>query len=210
MSKTSDLAKNRKIRRKQRKAAKKKALKDFAKSLCDNLPKSEQWFLDQLSERNIRVELKSNVPIFGYIPDFINKEYKFVIEVDGSIHNLPEIKAKDKKKDAAYKRAKYKVFRVVAYDKQSLDKAVSGMLAHIKKHHSEVKQKRKIKAKKDYWRRVRKGIDKQSEKSKIKHTTCTSCKQDAALTEVTYGNRTYRVCSQCKPKVLRAKQITNK
>lgn len=107
-------------KRKNQKRAKKKAqLNRFAKRLEKDLPKSEQWFR---ALYNPDKSDRFNLPFGKYIPDVINKHYKYVIEVDGSIHLTEEQKYKDHLKNKYYESKRYKVFRVVAYNQESYSK----------------------------------------------------------------------------------------
>lgn len=113
-----------------------KSLAKFASDLNKKLPKSEEWFLQlyapfrcslefsrdkhNLNARyNERLKDKFNEPFQGFIPDVINHAYRYIIEVDGSIHNLEHIKIKDRAKESLYKYTGYKVFRIKAYDLSS-------------------------------------------------------------------------------------------
>lgn len=62
---------------------------------------------------------KFNCPFGPYIPDVINHFFKYVIEIDGSIHNREDIKLKDIRKDLYYTSKGYKVIRIQAYNESS-------------------------------------------------------------------------------------------
>lgn len=106
----------------------KQYLYDFADKLKKNLPKSEVWFNDMLAKYPFPMKFetktdnlmgKSNDVFDCYIPDILNRDYKFAIEVDGSIHETEKQKLKDIKKDRMYARCQYKVYRVKAFDELS-------------------------------------------------------------------------------------------
>jgi len=98
-------------------------LKQFAAKIRQNIPRSERWFMSHfLPYRTIDDEF--NVPFACYIPDVINRKYKYIIEVDGSIHDTEAQKKKDIKKDKKYRSTGYKVFRVKAYDNKSLQRCL--------------------------------------------------------------------------------------
>ncbi|MFI5133704.1 MAG: endonuclease domain-containing protein [Chitinophagales bacterium] len=60
-------------------------------------PTQEELLLWQhLKANQLGVRFKRQHPIWMYIADFYCHELKLVIEVDGSIHNLEEIKENDK------------------------------------------------------------------------------------------------------------------
>lgn len=103
----------------------------FAKDLRNNPPASEIWFYDRARHHGFIFweneglmrgwDDKLNKPLYGiYIPDFYNLKCKFVVEIDGSIHDLAKQKEKDRKKDAAYARWGFEVFRIPAYDEGKL------------------------------------------------------------------------------------------
>lgn len=104
---------------KKRKRKKKESkIEAFAKELEANLPKSEQWF------RTLYTPLKwdeYNSPQGPFIADVINRRLMYIIEIDGSIHDLPEVKQKDMKKDEYFYLRGFKVFRIKAYSKESYD-----------------------------------------------------------------------------------------
>ena len=86
--------------------------KQFAKSLRNNLPHSERWFFTLYNKHYRIMSDQSNLLFDKYIPDIINKEFKYIIEVDGSIHDLAWVKRKDAKKTKRYTQLGYRVFRV--------------------------------------------------------------------------------------------------
>lgn len=101
------------------KRIKRKKLQDFADSLEKNLPKSEIWFRS-LYEKHLKIHSDIyNRPLTHFIPDITNFNYRYIIEIDGSYHDSEEQKAKDLIKDKFYKKKKFKVFRVQAYNDAS-------------------------------------------------------------------------------------------
>ena len=73
-----------------------------------------------------------NSPEGKYIPDLINRKFKYVVECDGSIHDLDEIKSKDLKKDTYFILRGFKVFRI-RYPNYSQLKSVKTEILKIKK-----------------------------------------------------------------------------
>lgn len=110
-------------RRKRR--LRKRERSKFGQKLNKFRPKSELWFLEQIKKHDLRFPFEENITFGGYIPDFINKHYKVIVEVDGSIHNLDKIKKKDIKKTKKYNQLGYEVIRVIAYDDISLKNAIN-------------------------------------------------------------------------------------
>jgi very-short-patch-repair endonuclease len=93
-------------------------LKQYAKELNANLPNSERWFLEHYTPHP---KDRFNRPFGPYIPDIINKQYRYIIEIDGSIHDAPQVKLRDVIKTKYYQDNFFKVFRVKAYNQDSLD-----------------------------------------------------------------------------------------
>lgn len=72
---------------------------------------SEIWF-NKLYEP-FRHNKDSFQEVFnGYVADIINHDFKYCIEIDGSIHDKQEVKTRDAKKDQALNYYGYQVFRV--------------------------------------------------------------------------------------------------
>jgi very-short-patch-repair endonuclease len=111
-------------------------LAKFAIKLNNYPPKSEQWFRElydpfrltvqfKYDKHNLnkhyndRLKDKFNQPFQGFIPDIINFSYKYIIEIDGSFHDLERVKFKDKIKDRLNSFMGYKIFRIKAFDLDS-------------------------------------------------------------------------------------------
>lgn len=113
--------------RKSKAAAKRReGLKHFARKLNENLPKSEQWFNAHWPRLPYE---RSNVPFGFYIPDIINRKWKYIIEVDGSFHTRADQIKRDAKKDAFYKMNGYAVYRVIHGNLDTLYAAKADVLA---------------------------------------------------------------------------------
>lgn len=115
--KSIEKQKEREAKRKE-KAKKKVFLKGVAKNLQKNTPKSEVWFYKYLEDAQLSDYFKKNVPLCGLIPDLSSIELKIVIEVDGSIHNRPDIIRKDARNTERYNRAGFRVLRVKHGDEE--------------------------------------------------------------------------------------------
>lgn len=80
-------------------------------------PKSEQWFHGLWEYYGMKhPDDQYNAIKFGFIPDVLNEHYQYIIEVDGSIHERPDIIKRDKFKENIFNTNGYKVFRVMAYN----------------------------------------------------------------------------------------------
>lgn len=112
-------------RRRKKSRNKKSRIELFSLKLKKNTPQSEVWFLELYKKETInRNKLKHykdlmNEPLGRFIPDIHNKGYKYVIEVDGSIHDSEVQKFRDAQKDTYYLMRGYTVIRVKAYDMES-------------------------------------------------------------------------------------------
>lgn len=100
-------------------------LKRFSKKLNKNLAKSEIWFQDIYKKFRHSEDLINKPFQNQYIPDITNHRYKYVIEVDGSIHYLKHVKEHDTKKDIFYNLHGYRIFRIKAFDKVEFYKFLS-------------------------------------------------------------------------------------
>lgn len=100
--------------KKIQKAATKTRMERYAAKLRFNTPRSEVWFQKLYNEEKIAYSGYNQV-LGCFIPDVLNRRYRFIIEVDSSIHNTPEQKIKNKNKDGYYRKKGYTVFRVIAY-----------------------------------------------------------------------------------------------
>ena len=70
---------------------------------------------------NLKIpDLQSNSVFLGFIPDYISRKHKLIIEIDGDYHHTIQAIKKDKLKDSYYKKAGYTVVRIKAYSDTSL------------------------------------------------------------------------------------------
>jgi very-short-patch-repair endonuclease len=67
-------------------------------------------------------------PVGNYIADFVCKELKLVIEVDGCSHNLEETKKKDKLKESYLKEEE---FRILRFDDNEVLKDIGNVIRVI-------------------------------------------------------------------------------
>jgi very-short-patch-repair endonuclease len=105
----------------------------YAERLRNNLPASEVWFWTEWIKAGMRLEDVSDNVVFGrYIPDVVNHTFRYVIEVDGSIHHKDEVKRKDAKKEKVFANKGYEVFRIKAYSYDQF-----GMLVDMVEKHRE-------------------------------------------------------------------------
>lgn len=107
-------SKKRKRQRELIRLARVNRLQKTANRLEAQLPRSEQWFRKHWP---IIEGEQFNIPFAErYIPDVYNKQYNYIIEIDGSIHNTDRQIIKDWHKDQFFKARFINVFRIKAYD----------------------------------------------------------------------------------------------
>lgn len=88
----------------------------FAREIEKQLPASERWFREfWLSNGLLDDDDRFNEPFGKRIPDLINHKFKYVIEIDGTIHNTPRQTKIDASKDRFYESKGYSVLRVRAF-----------------------------------------------------------------------------------------------
>jgi cyclase len=68
---------------------------ELAKKLRNNVTPTEMILWGRLKEYFPELKFRRQHPIFLYIADFYCHSEKLVIEIDGSIHNLPDVKTND-------------------------------------------------------------------------------------------------------------------
>jgi len=91
----------------------KKETFDNAKHLRKK-PTAAEKFLWQVLRRSAvnGFKFRRQHPIDHYVADFYCHKVKLVVEVDGEIHDLEEVKRKDENRDAAMKRYGLTILRV--------------------------------------------------------------------------------------------------
>jgi very-short-patch-repair endonuclease len=126
--------------------AKSERLVRFSKELNKNVPASEVWFRTKFKkevfERLVGKTRDNDFhdlynAVFGqcFIPDIMNEGYKYIIEVDGSIHDTLKQAYRDIKKDAHYKRRGYRCFRVKAYNEDSYNQFLTDFKQYLNEQH---------------------------------------------------------------------------
>jgi very-short-patch-repair endonuclease len=109
-------------------------LNKSASKLETFLPRSEKWFRNLFQNEWFFGTLgaKYSVPLNGFIYDVYIKKFKVVIEIDGSIHDLEEVKIKDERKDKLTKETGYKVIRIKAHNIESYKTGMETLLNIVK------------------------------------------------------------------------------
>ncbi|MCI5046956.1 MAG: endonuclease domain-containing protein [Aquisalinus sp.] len=96
-----------------------------------NLPEQKAWeTLRQLRKEGWPV--RRQVPIEGYTVDFAIRKLKLVIEIDGSIHDLPEVMAADHFRDEKLEAAGWRILRLPAKVALSPDHLIDAVRSKIR------------------------------------------------------------------------------
>jgi len=87
----------------------------FAKGLRRKQTAPEVLLWRELRDRRLNGwKFRRQVPIEGYIADFVCFDARLVVEVDGPVHADPDQRAKDRQRDAALERNGFRVLRFPA------------------------------------------------------------------------------------------------
>ena len=96
-------------------------IKQACRDLRKNMTESEKLLWEELKRSKLWKPFQRQRPVYVYkedswlkryiIPDFICIPEKLIIEVDGSIHNIPEILELDKHKEMLLENRWYKILR---------------------------------------------------------------------------------------------------
>ena len=83
-----------------------------AQQMRSHLTPSEERVWQAIRGSQLGVVFRRQVPLGGYIVDFLARSVRLIIEVDGSVHALK--RASDKRRTAKLERAGYRVLRLDA------------------------------------------------------------------------------------------------
>ena len=98
-----------------------------AKRMRRALTYSERYLWNLL--RKTDLHFRRQAPFGRYIVDFVCHEHRLVVELDGGVHNLPEVAAHDAERDAWLTGRGYQVMRFLS--SQSPVDVVSMIMARI-------------------------------------------------------------------------------
>ena len=82
-----------------------------ARELRNKLTSAEQTFWLRLKEKFPEYKFRRQHPISIYVADFYCHKLKLVIEIDGSIHDSPDVKINDEKRQKDLEDLKLTVIR---------------------------------------------------------------------------------------------------
>ncbi|RYE29304.1 MAG: imidazole glycerol phosphate synthase subunit HisF [Sphingobacteriaceae bacterium] len=84
---------------------------EFAKQLRYNMTPAEVFLWEKLNGNSLNIKFRRQHPLGNYIADFYSHRHKLVIELDGSIHHLPEVQQNDREKQSFLESEGLKVLR---------------------------------------------------------------------------------------------------
>jgi cyclase len=92
-----------------------------AKKLCKNMTGAEKVLWMHLKEGINNIKIRRQHPIGLYIADFYCHELKLIIELDGSIHNEPDIREFDEARQKDLEKWGYIILRFT--NEQAMEKS---------------------------------------------------------------------------------------
>lgn len=100
----------------------------LSRALRRKTPASEKWFQFEWKRSGmIHSQDLFNYVSGPFIPDLINHNLKYLVEVDGSIHRNSLVQQKDTAKQKYFEDKGFSVFRVKAFDHVSLAAAINAI-----------------------------------------------------------------------------------
>lgn len=107
-------------------------LKDYARKLRKAGVLSEVILWKEIKRKSLGVEFHRQVPIDNYIVDFYCHELMLAIEIDGSIHELDDVKANDVVRQEKLENLGVKFIRFSDIDvKNNLDFVINDLKKRI-------------------------------------------------------------------------------
>jgi len=108
-----------------------KYLREIRKQLRNNLTPAEAALWDLLKNKQLDGHrFRRQVSIENYIVDFYCAEIRLVIELDGAVHNHPQIAENDKSRDEHLTGLGYKVLR---FENKDVFELTDWVLGEIRK-----------------------------------------------------------------------------
>ena len=103
----------------------KKALARRRKELRNNMTFAEKLLWRMIRNRQVlKMRFRRQVSIGSYVVDFYAPQIRLAIELDGSIHNLPEVKSSDAERENDIRRLCIHILRIENEDVYENPKAV--------------------------------------------------------------------------------------
>lgn len=89
-----------------------KILRDIARELRKDMTYAEKILWHLLRKKSLGVKFRRQHRIDHYIVDFYCSEIRFIIEVDGDIHEIDDVKMKDDVRQAYLESKGFKILRI--------------------------------------------------------------------------------------------------
>ena len=106
-------------------------LTERRKELRKNQTKAEQILWWYLKGERLGIKFRRQHSIGGYILDFICKEKRLIIELDGEIHNKKENKEYDTIRDKYFIELEYSVLR---FSNKQIEESIKEVIEKIKSY----------------------------------------------------------------------------
>ena len=112
---------------------------DKAKELRDTETRAEKLLWDQLRAKKLSgFKFRRQHAIERFIADFYCHKAKLVIEVDGGIHNKPEVEERDKNRTAEIDKYDINIIRFTNQEIfNSMDKVIEKIKSELEKNRNE-------------------------------------------------------------------------
>ena len=107
---------------------------DRARALRDRATSAEDWLWSRLRGRRLQgLKFVRQAPVGAYFVDFLCREHRVVVEVDGATHGTAAEILRDRERTAFLEREGYRVFR--AHNEEvyeNLDGVLESLLAFVR------------------------------------------------------------------------------
>jgi len=111
----------------------------IAKILRKRMTRAEIILWQELRNKKLGMKFRRQMPfvfgIYRYVADFYCPQRKLIIEIDGGIHNAPEVKEIDIFREDIFNLSGYKIIRFnneeIEYDIKNVIKRIKEMIKEI-------------------------------------------------------------------------------
>jgi very-short-patch-repair endonuclease len=104
-------------------------LKKLARNLRKNMTHAEVLLWQHIRKKQLGVKFHRQVPMLDYIIDFYCHELKLAIEVDGGVHDHPEVSVKDLERQEQIEA--YDVL-IIRFENKEIKKDIEQVLENIR------------------------------------------------------------------------------
>jgi very-short-patch-repair endonuclease len=100
-----------------------------ARSLRANATRAEDMLWAHLRDRRLEdLKFTQQTPVGPWFPDFVCRQHKVIVEIDGATHGTPEEIARDTARTADLETRGYRIYRV---DNRDVYRNMTGVLDGI-------------------------------------------------------------------------------